>query len=104
MLGHPAFVAGQDGGDALAESELKALEARQNQPRNAVMSSPDPMRRTTSGEMQMPFGAAPSWNGLPGSADPAAAQAQTMMDERIPATLKMALDLWSGIRIECEEF
>ena len=78
----------------VAESELKALEARQHQPRNAVMSSPDPMRRTTSGEMQMPF--APSWN----SADPAAAQAQTMMDERIPATLKMALDLWSGIRLD----
>ena len=83
----------------VAESELKALEARQNQPRNAAMSSPNPMRRTTTGEMQMPFAAPAPRSGFPMAADQQDAASQAM-DERIPATLKMALDLWTGIRLD----
>ena len=69
----------------VAESELKALEARQNQPMPARRAAPD------SGAMPA---ASPS---LAASSDSPLAFGT---DGRIPALIKLALDLWPGARLE----
>ena len=69
----------------VAESELKALEARQNQSNIAARMVPN-----------IENAAVPSV----GAVDVVPPPSAFGVDERIPALLKLALDLWPGMKIE----
>ena len=69
----------------MAESELKALEARQNQTNIAQPMVSNVENAGVPSVSVVDDGALPSVFGV---------------DERIPALLKLALDLWPGMKIE----
>ena len=73
----------------VAESELKALEARQSQPLAAAPRAAD----------ESPLVASTVSGGIT-AASPPPPGASDNSDERIPALLKLALDLWPGSRLD----